>query len=132
MTKKSRTTPSEETWRECPGITDSGRLFVSSAGNVKFQPSIHHDGQTGRPYVLIDGRPVFLDSLVLSMFGDGGRPRRCYDISHADGSPDNCSVSNLEWTSSRLRTGGALSDSTPVNVSYLMQRTVTPEMVQDR
>ena len=117
-------------WRECYDITESGRLFVSSSGEVKFSLATHHDEKTGRPYVLIDGRPIFIDSLSLSMFGDASRPRRCYDITHIDGNPDNCSPDNLEWTSTRLRDDhrAPLSVS-PTNLSYIMQRTVTPEMV---
>ena len=117
-------------WRECYDITESGRLFVSSTGEVKFSLTTHHDEKTGRPYVLIDGRPIFLDSLVLSMFGGAERPRRCYDITHSDGDPDNCSSDNLEWTSTQLRNRNqAPVFNTPTNLSYIMQRTITPEMV---
>ena len=134
MAKKSTPQSSDEVWRECHGLTDSGRLFVSSAGNVRFQPVIHHDSKTGRPHIIIDGRPIFLDSLVLSMFGNSLRPRRCYDISHLNDDQDNCSISNLEWTSTQLRNREQpyLRDGSDTNLSYLMSRTITPEMVQSR
>ena len=131
--KKSREETQQETWKECPGLTDSGRLFVSSTGQTRFQLTVHTDDRTGRPYVLIDNCPVFLDSLVLSMFGKG-RPRRCYNISHNDDDPANCSVTNLEWTSVQLRQPdeSLMKDGSDTNLSYLISRTITPEMVRKR
>ena len=131
MAKKREPQASSPVWRECYDITDSGRLFVSSSGEVKFSLTTHHDSRTGRPYILLDGRPIFIDSLSLSMFGQSPRPRRCYDITHLDADLDNCAPDNLEWTSTPLRNDHhAPVYSSPTNLSYIMQRTVTPEMVQ--
>ncbi len=89
---------SEEKWREVHGISPNERIWVSNLGHIKRISVDVEDPSTFRKVVYIDGRPVFIDSLVLSVFGPKERPGvGVTDIRYKDADMSNLSIDNLEW-----------------------------------
>lgn len=87
----------EEKWRELHGISPYMRVWVSDRGRTKCSLLTHEDKKNMRKTVYIDGKPVFLDTLVLSLFGKdfGKAENRIDNIEYKDGDLENLSADNL-------------------------------------
>ena len=114
-------------------ISPDFRLWVSTQGNVKYAPIVHEDASTFRKYIMLSGRPVFLDSLVLSLYGDSELNSHHTEISYGDGDTSNISIDNLSWNNKHKKTAGNYQHTQKNKEEdvRLESMTITPEMIRD-
>ena len=122
----------EEKWREVHGISPNERIWVSNLGHIKRISVDVEDPSTFRKVVYIDGRPVFIDSLVLSVFGPKERPGvGVTDIRYKDADMSNLSIENLEWVCTQRKPRNGSQKKNDALSGRISSMTVTPEMVSE-
>ena len=94
------------------------------------------DPSTFRKLTYIDGRPVYVDSLVLSVFGSDEDAKtqsefNTKDINYKDGDLTNLSVDNLEWKKTYKRKLSGRQTKNDSQAERLASMTVTPEMIHN-
>ena len=126
MSNSNSNNTQQERWREVHNFSQDVRLWVSTQGNVKCAPIIHEDASNFRKYIVIDGRPVYIDSLELSLFSPNeSSVTSTPDIKYKDGDVSNMSLDNLEWKKS----SGRQTKKVTEELERIKYMTVTPQMV---
>lgn len=69
--------------------------YVESADGAEIKIYTREDGIK---YIMVNGKPVWLDLMVGSCFVYKPKDGKHYVISHKDGDIGNCAKDNLEWT----------------------------------
>ena len=126
----------QEKWRELHGISEHERIWVSNLGRIKRASIETEDPSTFRKLTYIDGRPVYVDSLVLSVFGSDEDAKtqsefNTKDINYKDGDLTNLSVDNLEWKKTYKRKLSGRQTKNDSQAERLASMTVTPEMIHN-
>jgi hypothetical protein len=94
-----------ELWKPCRSNGLRG-LYVSSMGRVKYRFAIGWSAvKTGKdlvkhsryPRLTLEGRHVFLHTLVARIFLDPPKTHLHTQVNHIDGDPSNAAATNLEW-----------------------------------
>lgn len=126
----------QEKWRELHGISEHERIWVSNLGRIKRVSVEVEDPSTFRKLTYIDGRPVYVDSLVLSVFGSDEDAEtqsefNTKDINYKDGDLTNLSADNLEWKKTYKRKLSGRQTKNDSQAERLASMTVTPEMIHN-
>ena len=111
-------------------------LLVLQNGAVKRASVEVEDPSTFRKLTYIDGRPVYVDSLVLSVFGSDADAEtqsefNTKDINYKDGNLTNLAVDNLEWKKTYKRKLSGRQTKNDSQAERLASMTVTPEMIHN-
>lgn len=68
--------------------------YLESSDGAEIKVYTREDGVK---YIMVNGKPVWLDLMVGSCFCHKPKDGKHYVISHKDGDIGNCDRSNLEW-----------------------------------